>query len=255
MRFYFNSISESRIESWIALGEKELWLDMEVYGKKERQPGNNRISNITIEDVKHLVSKYHRELDFIVRIDPLHKNSESQIKVLESIGVSSFMLPMFRSKEDVLRIKSFMHERSELILLFETVEAIISIDSILSLGVASRVHLGINDLHKQLGLKFMFEVFSLGITDRFAISCKEAGIQDYGIGGIASLEGGLIPGRMVLIELLRLGCTSVIISRSLESIECDKAFAYEIKRIYDLQNGEYNVDDNRKSLLHLISSF
>ena len=75
------------------------------------------------------------------------------------------------------------------------------------------IHLGLNDLHLALGMKFMFELLSDGTVDRLAAKIKAKGIP-FGFGGVATLTGGAMPGSMVIKEHYRLGSSMVIVSRS-----------------------------------------
>jgi hypothetical protein len=59
----------------------------------------------------------------------------------------------------------------------------------------------------------MFEPLALGMVDRVAAAAKTHG-KRFGFGGIARLDEGLLPGRDVLAEHLRLGSQAVILSRT-----------------------------------------
>ena len=48
----------------------------------------------------------------------------------------------------------------------ETPEAALLIDEILELKGIDMIHLGLNDLHLALGMKFMFELLADGTVDR-----------------------------------------------------------------------------------------
>lgn len=95
----------------------------------------------------------------------------------------------------------------------ETVEAANLVDEILEVPGIDMIHLGLNDMHLELGMKFMFELLADGTVERLGNKIKAKGIP-FGFGGIATLDGGAMPGEMVLKEHYRLGSSMVIVSRS-----------------------------------------
>jgi hypothetical protein len=81
-----------------------------------------------------------------------------------------------------------------------------------------------------LGLRFMFEPLALGMVDRVASAAKRAGLR-FGFGGIARLDEGMLPGRDVLAEHLRLGSGSVILSRTFHRSEEGDPFEAQIAQL------------------------
>lgn len=124
-----------------------------------------------------------------------------------------------------------MDGRAKTCLLVETPEAALLIDEILELKGIDMIHLGLNDLHLALGMKFMFELLADGTVDRLSAKIKAKGIP-FGFGGIATLTGGAVPGSMILKEHVRLGSSMVIVSRSFcnTDIITDKD---EVRRIFN----------------------
>jgi hypothetical protein len=59
----------------------------------------------------------------------------------------------------------------------------------------------------------MFEPLALGHVDQVAEAARKQGVR-FGFGGIARLDEGMLPGRDVLAEHLRLGSGAVILSRT-----------------------------------------
>jgi 2-keto-3-deoxy-L-rhamnonate aldolase RhmA len=98
-------------------------------------------------------------------------------------------------------------------LLVETPEAVDVIDDMLRIDGIDEMFIGLNDLSLGYGKRFMFELLADGTVDKLVHKFKQNGKQ-YGFGGLASLTGGLLPGRMVLQEHYRLGSTCAILSRS-----------------------------------------
>ena len=92
------------------------------------------------------------------------------------------------------------------------------------------VYVGLNDLHLSLGHRFMFEPLALGMVDRVAAAARRQGLR-FGFGGIARLDDGLLSGRDVLAEHLRLGSGSVILSRTFHRGEERDAFEAEVANL------------------------
>ena len=119
-------------------------------------------------------------------------------------------------------------------------------DEILEIDGIDEIFIGLNDLSLGYGMKFMFELLSDGTVERLCKKFKSKGIP-YGFGGLASLNGGLLPGHMVLKEHYRLGSSCVILSRSF----CNTNKLYnlpEIKKIFT--NGIGEIRAYEKSLVN-----
>jgi 2-keto-3-deoxy-L-rhamnonate aldolase RhmA len=196
-----------------------IFVDMEFIGKDVRQKGLDTVKNHhTVEDVariKNAVSK----AKVLVRVNPIHDavdgyfSSEDEIDATIEAGADIVMLPFFKTVEEVRKFLGYVNGRAKTCLLVETPEAALLLDEVLELKGIDMIHLGLNDLHLALGMKFMFELLSDGTVERLATKIKAKGIP-FGFGGIATLTGGAVPGSMILKEHYRLGSSMVIVSRS-----------------------------------------
>ena len=200
-------------------GVDYIFIDMEYIGKDIRQKGLNTVQNHhTIDDIrnmKRIVSKS----SVLVRINPIHgsssnyKSSEDEINLAINAGADVLMLPYFKTVEEVKYFISCVAGRVKTCLLLETPEAVVLIDSILNIKGIDMIHIGLNDLHLALKMKFMFQVLSDGIVEYLGNKIKAKGIP-FGFGGIAKLNTGLLPGALVIKEHYRLGSSMAILSRS-----------------------------------------
>lgn len=204
-----------------------IFVDMEFIGKDNRQGGLDTVQNHhTIDDirtVKNAVSK----AKVIVRVNPIHGvqkdgyvDSEHEIDAAVEAGADIIMLPFFHSLQEVSDFVGFVKKSNEkhnqhvkTCLLLETPEAAILIDEILNVKGIDMIHIGLNDLHLAMGMKFMFQLLTDGIVDQLAKKIQAKGIP-FGFGGIAGLSGGALPGSYILKEHYRLGSSMVIIGRS-----------------------------------------
>ena len=200
-------------------GVDRIFVDLEYIGKDLRQGGMDTVqSKHTLEDVFKL-SKTLTKAELLVRVNPIHEatdkysSSKEEIDTAIKNGADILMLPYFKTVEEVEAFISYVGGRAKTMLLFETPEAAENIEEILEVQGIDEVFVGLNDMSLGYGKKFMFELLADGTVDRLVSVFKEKNIP-YGFGGLASLEGGLLPGKMVLGEHYRLGSGCVILSRS-----------------------------------------
>ncbi len=198
-------------------GVDRVMVDLEIIGKRERQPfGNTVISEHSLSDVRRLRSIL-KKAQLLVRINPPHEGMEDEIRDCLAEGADILMLPMFSNKQEVSAFVGWVGGRARTCLLLETAPALARIGEILETGGIDEVHLGLNDLHLALKLDFMFEVVSGGLADYMARIVHKQGIK-LGIGGVARLGQGLLSAELVLSEHVRLGSTQVILSRDYGNI-------------------------------------
>lgn len=214
-----------------------IFLDMEVIGKAFRQSGLNTVQNHhTVDDIKR-IRKAIKKSKLLVRVNPIHDavdnypSSKDEIDASIEAGADILMLPYFKTVEEVKTFIHLVNGRAKTLLLLETVEAANLIDEILEVPGIDMIHLGLNDLHLELGMKFMFELLANGTVERLGYKIKAKGIP-FGFGGIATLDGGALQGSMVLKEHVRLGSSMVIVSRSFCNTEIITDLN-EVKRIFD----------------------
>lgn len=201
------------------VGVDWIFLDMEFIGKDSRQGGLDTVQNHhTVEDVKN-IRKAITKAKLLVRVNPIHDalenypSSKDEIEAVIEAGADIIMLPFFKTVEEVQTFISIVGGRAKTLLLVETVEAADLIDEILEVPGINMIHLGLNDLHLEKGMKFMFELLADGTVDMLGGKIKAKGIP-FGFGGIAQLNTGMLPGAEVLKEHYRVGSSMVIISRS-----------------------------------------
>ena len=196
-----------------------IFLDMEFIGKDARQGGLDTVQNHhTVKDVANIKAAV-KKAKVLVRVNPIHDalpnypSSKDEIDATIKAGADILMLPFFKTVEEVKQFISYVDGRAKTLLLMETVESANLVDEILEVPGIDMIHLGLNDMHLELGMKFMFELLANGTVEKLGNKIKAKGIP-FGFGGIATLDGGDLPGSMVLKEHVRLGSSMVIVSRS-----------------------------------------
>lgn len=194
-------------------GVARVMVDLEQLGKQARQGGlGTFISDHRPEDVapvRAAVPAAH----LLVRINPWHEASPAEVEHAVRSGADSVMLPMFTGLDALRGCARALAGRARLVALLETRDALESLPRWAGLEGLDEIYVGLNDLHRQLGCRFMFEPLADGTVDRVAAVARAHGLR-FGFGGIARLDEGLLPGRVVLAEHLRLGSSSVILSRT-----------------------------------------
>lgn len=233
-----------------AAGVDRVMVDLEINGKDARQGHlNTVISRHTPGDVSTLRKAIdHSEL--MVRINPLFRGSQAEIDDSVARGADRLMLPMFRHPDEVARVIDMIGGRVPLTLLLETGAALARLPRIAVLDGIDDVHIGLNDLHLELRLDFMFELFPSGILDLASQTLHEAGLP-FGIGGVAKLDEGRLSAKLILSEHLRLGSTRVILSRAFYSPDTDSPenLGHEILRLRQyLSSATPDIETNRKAL-------
>ena len=214
-----------------------IFLDMEFIGKDDRQGGLDTVQNHhTVSDVKNIKASV-KKANVLVRVKPIHQeladypSSKEEIDDVIAAGADIVMLPFFKTVAEVESFISFVDSRAKTCLLLETAESATLIDEILKVPGIDMIHIGLNDLHLSLGMKFMFQLLTDGIVESLANKIKAKGIP-FGFGGLARLDEGTVPGKYVLKEHYRLESSMVIISRSF--CNTDKVEDLdEVKRIFN----------------------
>lgn len=193
-------------------GVDRIMVDLEMLGKIERQGHlDTVISGHTIRDVRSMRSVLSGA-SLMVRVNPINEFSEQEIDEVIAEGAEIVMLPMFSYQWEVEEFIGMVRRRARTCLLFETGAALANIHDVLDVPGIDEAHIGLNDLHLSLGLKFMFELVSGGLADYMAGVFRGRGVT-FGIGGAARLGYGVLPAELVLSEHIRLGSSRVILSR------------------------------------------
>ena len=215
----------------------EPFVDLEVMGKAERQ-GHMASwkSKQTAQDVtciREAVPSAH----LIVRVNPLHDGSAAEIDDVVARGANSVMLPMFHDRETLERFLDLLRDRARAIPLFETAAAVAAIPQIAPALGLERLHIGLNDLHLDLGQDFLFQPLANGVLETPAAALRAAGIV-FGIGGVARAREGIVSPDFLLGEHVRLGSQVAILSQTfhrnavtLAELRSSMDFAEELRRL------------------------
>lgn len=210
-----------------AIAGMRLFVDLERMGKAERQAGRNTfISAHQLDDVARIRAAVRRSR-LMVRVNPLHDGSAAELHAVLAQGADCVMLPMFGTADELRQFAALLARRVPLVALLETAGALRSLQDWIGTPGLQEVFVGLNDLHLSLGHRFMFEPLADGSVERVGLAAREQGVG-FGFGGIARVDEGLLPGRDVLAEHLRLGSQAVILSRTFHRDDADSVFEHEV---------------------------
>lgn len=210
-----------------ALGGFRIFVDLERLGKAERQAGRNTfISTHRVEDIGR-VKAVLRNSRLMVRVNPLNPGTPRELEEVLAQQPDMVMLPMFERPEQLAAFCTLVRGRAPVVALLETAAALESLHAWIGTPGLMEVYVGLNDLHLSLGKRFMFEPLADGTVEGVARAAYAQGLG-FGFGGIARLDDGLLPGRDVLAEHLRLGSGAVILSRTFHREGAATAFEREV---------------------------
>lgn len=198
-------------------GVDRIFYDLEWIGKAERQHGRNTVkSNNNIDNIP-AVRKVLNKSELLVRTNPIHAYSKEEVEKSIAYGADVLMLPMVMDHHDVEQYVEMVAGRAKVCIMIETAAAMARLDKILAVPGVDELFIGLNDLHISMGLTFMFELLSDGLVEYIAQKCNKVGMP-FGFGGIARIGEGDLPSDNILGEHVRLGSTSVILSRTFKGV-------------------------------------
>lgn len=257
---YYFITNKPEIASYVeSCGVNRIFVDLEILGKKARQGHlDTVISNHHVSDIIKIKNAV-KHADILVRLNPFNEESEQEINEAIKNGATMIMLPMINNINAVNSFIKIIDNRVKFIPLIETIYSSENIDLISSLDGVDEIHIGLNDLHLEMNKGFMFELYTDGTLNKMIPKIK----KPFGIGGIARIDSGLINGKLVMAEHIRLGSTAAILSRafhnnakSVDELHTTNKFQDEFNALAlerekllladDLQLNAYHIEFNEK---------
>ncbi len=225
-------------------GVGRIFMDQEVNGKAERQGHlDTHKAAHTLEEVAGVAASI-RQAELMVRLNPLHDASDTEVAGAIEAGAHRLMLPMFTMREEVETFLALVDRRVPVTFLAETPQALVRMPDWLPLLQPDRdeVHIGLNDLSLGMGLSFLFEPLAIRLLDSAAELLNERGVK-WGFGGMARFGQGELPAEILMGEHVRLGSQWVILSRAFHKGAASSSalmeqldFPAEISKLRDVQS-------------------
>ncbi|AZG07270.1 aldolase [Pigmentiphaga sp. H8] len=211
---FFMIVSDSEIAKFVsANGVHRLFVDLEYLGKDLRQKNlDTWKSKQTLDDVSRIRAAVP-DAHLLVRINPLHEHTATEVREVLARGANSVMLPMFRTPDDIAYFLDLLAGRAEAVPLVETRDALQNLPRIVETLPLQRLHIGLNDLHLDLKMTFMFQPLAEGLLEESAAAMRQYSVK-FGIGGLARAGEGMISPEYLLGEHVRLGSDAAILSRT-----------------------------------------
>ncbi len=243
-------------------GVDRVFYDLEYIGKESRQHGRNTVKSMNSIDDIPAVRMVLDKTELLVRTNPIHAYTKMEVDKAIEYGADVLMLPMVMDQHDVEQFVSYVNGRAKVCIMIETAAAMARLDKILAVPGVDELFIGLNDLHISMGLTFMFELLSDGLMEYIANKCNKAGMP-FGFGGIARIGEGDLPSDNILGEHVRLGSTSVILSRTFKGVVgVDKNarpidLGIEVQKVRDrvLEIDKWNEEqhvENRKKIAEAV---
>lgn len=203
--------NDPEIASFVeSCGVNRIFIDLERMGKQERQGHlDTVISKHDFSDIVK-VKEVLKQSELLVRLNPLHSGSQDEINQAVENGADIIMQPMFNSVDEVSRFGAMINGRAKFIPLVETIESSKICTQICDISFVDEIHIGLNDLHLEFEMKFMFELIANGYVEDMVANLS----KPFGIGGIARLNQGDVSGKLVMSQHVKLGSSAVILSRA-----------------------------------------
>lgn len=244
-------------------GVDRLFVDLERLGKNDRQKHvQSWKSHQTPEDVTR-IREAAPDSHLLVRLNPVHDGSRAEVDDAIDRGVDSLMLPMFQRVEELAQFFEMVRGRVRIVPLFETAASLQALPTILDTLPVDELHIGLNDLHLDLGDRFMFEPIANGVLEEPCALLRERRVP-FGIGGVARAGEGIIAPEFLLGEHVRLGSDCAILSRSfhrnattLDELLQNTDFDEEVAKLQAIYRGFLAADTkeleaNRQRTAHRI---
>lgn len=193
-------------------GVDRIWIDLETLGKEERQAGLNTVkSKHSIADIRKIRPLLDKS-ELMVRVNPLNPESRKEIDEVVEAGADYIMLPMYHTAEDVAEFIRMVGGRAKTMLLLETIEARNNLPEYVDFPGIDEIHIGLNDLHLQYKMDFMFQLVADGTVESIAEILRRYGIR-FGFGGFARVGHGILPAEVILTDHYAMGSRMSILSR------------------------------------------
>lgn len=248
---FFMIVNDAEIARFVAAqGVDRLFVDLEWMGKDKRQKGldtwKSRQTPADVSRLREAVPEAH----LLVRVNPPHEGTAAEVDDAVARGADSIMLPMIQTLAEVDHFVECVAGRAEALPLIETKASLDLIPAMLERVALTRIHIGLNDLHLDMKLSFMFQPIADGILEEACAAMRSAGVV-FGIGGVARAGEGIVSPEYLLGEHVRLGSDAAILSRTfhrgaqtIRELQGVMDFAAEVSALRAIHSGfkAANVD-------------
>ena len=202
-------------------------VDWEWRGKDVRQKGwDTEINRDTPEDLERVGAV--SGLEVICRINAFGEHTRAEVEEAVRRGADTILLPMVRGVAEVERLLELVEGRCRTGILVETREAVARAGELARLPLAL-VYVGLNDLAIERGSRTIFDAIVDGTVERLREAF--AGTR-FGFAGLTCVDRGHpVPCRLLLAEMVRIGCDFSFLRRSFRRDIEGRDWGCEMRRL------------------------
>ncbi len=214
------------IRQAVAAGIDSVIVDWESLNKEQRQAlADTQINYDTLEDLRRV--RACTEAKVICRINGYGTTTAEEVAQAVQAGADEILLPMVRTLEEVETVLDWVGGRCGVGILVETVAALELAGKLARLPL-SRVYTGLNDLAIERNTPNIFTALVDGTVENI----RPFFTVPFGFGGLTLPERGHpIPCRLLIAEMVRLGCHYSFLRRSFHRDIRGRDMAAEIRRL------------------------
>jgi hypothetical protein len=213
----------------VASGVDSIVVDWEHIGKEQRQShADTQINQDTLDDLQRV--RASTEANVICRINRYGATTVEEVEQAVGAGADEVLLPMVQTAEEVEVVLDLASGRCGVGILIETVAAVARAEELAGLPL-SRVYIGLNDLAiERRTAPRIFAAVADGTVERVRAPFR----VPFGFGGLTLPDRGFpVPSRLLIGEMVRLGCDFSFLRRSFHRDVQGRDLTVEIPRILD----------------------
>jgi hypothetical protein len=210
----------------VASGVNSIVVDWEHIGKEQRQSHTDtQINHDTLDDLQRV--RASTEANIICRLNRHGATTVEEVEQAVGAGADEVLLPMVQTAEEVELVLDLASGRCGVGILIETVAAVALAEELASLPL-SRVYVGLNDLAIERRTPGIFAAVADGTVGRIRTPFR----IPFGFGGLTLPDRGFpVPSRLLIGEMVRLGCDFSFLRRSFHRDVQGRDLSVEIPRI------------------------
>jgi hypothetical protein len=225
------------VQEAVAAGVSAVMVDWERRGKSHRQAGaDTEINQDTAADLDRVRAATRAPL--CCRIESVGATTRVEVARALEGGADELFVPMVRSPADAETVLRLADGRCAVSILIETREALDHLRELAALPLA-RVYVGLHDLGIERRSRSLFDPLADGTLERIRAYFP----QPFGFGGLTLPESGApIPCRLLIGEMVRLGCSFSFLRRSFRRDVRGRSLAREVPLLLDAIRGAEQRD-------------
>ncbi len=223
------STSPGFIRQAVAAGVGGIIVDWEYVGKAMRQLSYDTQVNLdTLDDLRRV--RASTDALVVCRINSYGAITPGEIEAAVEGGADELLLPMVRTVEEVEKVLHQVGDRCGVGILIETIAAVELVRELARLPL-SRLYVGLNDLAIERSTRNIFTAVAEGTVEGLR---RALGEIPFGMAGLTLPDrGSPIPCRLLIGEMVRIGCDFSFLRRSFHRDILGRDPAIEIPRLLE----------------------